>query len=118
MPEDIKLVPMDGRYYAEGRMVLRAPIKTDNADGTSSISIGFPVCKMHEAAADQAAIMAFLLNQGSAAKDLLDALRTAVADYDKSIEALRAAFPAQKITTEALWVAPARAAIAKSEAIT
>lgn len=116
MPEDIKLVPMDGRYYAEGRMVLRAPIKTDNADGTSSISIGFPVCKMHEAAADQAAIMAFLLNQGAAAQDLLAGAKLALATAESWIHDSQDG--TSSLESNLATLEPARIAIAKSEAIT
>lgn len=42
-------------YYAEDGMVWKRPVETENADGTKSISMGFPVCKMHEAAGDAAA---------------------------------------------------------------
>lgn len=57
----------DGSYYAEAGIVWKAPIRTPNADGTTCISIGFPVCTMHEAVgAGTAETVAKLMNAGEA----------------------------------------------------
>lgn len=57
----------DGSYYAEGRVVRKAPLSRKRDDGTTSITIGFPVCTISEYLADDAAAtLAELLNIGTA----------------------------------------------------
>ena len=63
-----------GPYTADGNVVRKKPETTKNADGSSSITIGFPVCVMHEAASGQAATVASLMNAGTYAPDMADAL--------------------------------------------
>lgn len=59
---------MDGRYYAENGKVWKAPVATKTETG-QSISIGFPVCTMHDAAGKEAAVtVAALMNLGAAAR--------------------------------------------------
>lgn len=36
---------MDGRYYAKGDRVYRAPLQKKNADGTTSTTMGFVACE-------------------------------------------------------------------------
>jgi hypothetical protein len=36
------------RYYAKGEVVFKAPVEKRKADGTTSITIGFPVCKVSD----------------------------------------------------------------------
>lgn len=58
---------MDGRYYGVPRsgLVYKAPVATPSLDGGTTISIGFPVCRMHDAAGREAAVtVAKLLNIG------------------------------------------------------
>lgn len=56
-------------YYAKDGVVWKAPVETVNEDGTKSISIGFPVCIMHDCvSADGAEAVAELLNLGARAK--------------------------------------------------
>lgn len=50
------------RYYAADDMVHKRPISTKKPDGGTSITIGFPVCRMHAAAGNQAEIVAAMLN--------------------------------------------------------
>lgn len=52
-------------YYAKDGMVWKHPIETMKLDGTLSITIGFPVCKMHDAVGEDAAeAVAQLMNIG------------------------------------------------------
>lgn len=58
----------DTPYYAKGGLVWKAPITTENPDGTKSMSMGFPVATMHECVGDDAAEeLANLMNAGHAA---------------------------------------------------
>lgn len=41
-------IPMDGRYFARGSQVWKAPKRTTNEGGGNTISIGFPVCIIAE----------------------------------------------------------------------
>ena len=47
----------DGSYYAQGRTVRRAPLEKPLPQGGKSISIGFPVCVLHDAVGDEAAVI-------------------------------------------------------------
>lgn len=69
---------MDGSYYAKGEVVYRAPLRKQKADGSSSISMGFPVCEMHEAAAGQAEILAAALNSHASLTLALEEARDAL----------------------------------------
>lgn len=61
-------------YYAKGGMVWKPPVYT-RTDGGMNISIGFPVCRMHEACGpEQAEAVAKLMNRGDAAEELIAAL--------------------------------------------
>jgi hypothetical protein len=65
----------DGSYYADGRTVFRNPVATVNPSGGKNITLGFPVCNLHDACPDEgAAIIAQCLN---AHDDLVAALREA-----------------------------------------
>lgn len=58
----------DGTYYAKHGMVWKRPERRRKPDGGTAISLGFPVCKMHEAVGDEAAeTVAALMNAGAAA---------------------------------------------------
>lgn len=39
-------IPMDGSFYTEGRKILKAPKETKREDGSSGITIGFPVAEV------------------------------------------------------------------------
>ncbi len=45
----------DGTFYAKGREVWKNSKETKHDNGTSSFSLGFPVCVLHDAAPDTAA---------------------------------------------------------------
>ena len=52
-------------YYAKNGMVWKHPLETLKDDGGKTISLGFPICKMHEAVGDDAAEqVANLMNLG------------------------------------------------------
>lgn len=52
-------------YYAKDGMVWKHPVSTENDDGSCSISLGFPICTMHEAVGAEAAEkVAALMNAG------------------------------------------------------
>lgn len=56
----------EGPYYAQAGMVWKRPVKTKNADGSTTISIGFPVCQMHDCVGPEAAAgVAHLMNVGA-----------------------------------------------------
>lgn len=62
-------------YYAEAGMVWKHPVSKRAEGGGMTISIGFPVCSMHEAVGDEAAAkVATLMNLGDAAEELIAAL--------------------------------------------
>ena len=55
-------------YYAKDGMVWKHPLET-KVEGGSRITIGFPVCKMHDAVGDKAAAsVAELMNLGHQAQ--------------------------------------------------
>lgn len=57
-----------GPYYAEHGMVWKDSIETANEDGSISVTMGFPVCTMHEIVGEDAAdTVAELMNAGDAA---------------------------------------------------
>jgi len=65
----------DGSYYAKHGLVYKRPLRRQKPEGGTAISLGFPVCKMHEAAGDDAAeTVAALMNRGEAHDDLVKAL--------------------------------------------
>lgn len=71
---------MDGTYYAKGDVVWKSPTSTDRPNGGRSISLGFPVCQMHESCSDQAAVVAAALNSHA---QLVAALERMLADLDE-----------------------------------
>lgn len=55
-------------YYAKDGVVFKSPVERKRPDGGMNITIGFPVCTMHEAVGDDAAeTVAQLMNAGEAA---------------------------------------------------
>jgi hypothetical protein len=61
-------------YYARDGRVFKSPVSRKHADGSTGITIGFPVCDMHDAAGDEAApVVAQLMNRGETLPDLLEA---------------------------------------------
>ena len=79
--------PDDGRYYAENGRVWKAPTKREKPDGSSNYSLGFPVCDLTEMCAGQEAALAELLNLGTEAPAMLDALRAIVREADRETPA-------------------------------
>lgn len=76
-PREIERSAADGAplYYAEGGVVWKRPIRTKTDHG-HSITIGFPVCEMHDAAGAAAAVsVAALMNRGGILPDLLELAR-------------------------------------------
>lgn len=64
---------VEGPYEARDGVVWKKPVETDHGDGKMSITIGFPVCLMHDVvggddeAKQQAAVaVANLMNAGHA----------------------------------------------------
>jgi hypothetical protein len=56
----------DPLYYAKGDTVYKRPVYKRNGNGTQDISIGFPVCVMHDVVGQEAAeTVAELMNAGS-----------------------------------------------------
>lgn len=70
-------------YQADGAIVRKLPAETKQADGTTLISVGFPVCRMSEYCGDQAETLAALLNDAEGVRDL----RTALADAHRVLSA-------------------------------
>lgn len=61
-----EIQPGVGPYYAKDGMVWKHPVYTKRDDGTTTITIGFPVCRMHDAVGDDAAeTVAQLMNAGA-----------------------------------------------------
>lgn len=60
--------PKNGPYYAKDGMVWKRPEHKSNPDGSTTITVGFPVCKMHDCVGpDAAAGVAHLMNVGTRA---------------------------------------------------
>jgi hypothetical protein len=51
-------------YYSKGETIWKRPVSRRVENGTL-ITMGFPVCTMHDAAKGQAAIVAQLMNAGA-----------------------------------------------------
>lgn len=72
-------------YYAKNGLVWKRPVYTEQEDGSTSISMGFPVCKLHEACAGQEKAFAKMLNEAEVAlpvalkalEELLDVVQMA-----------------------------------------
>lgn len=68
-----------GPYYANTDRVLKKPIHTNHNDGSTSITVGFPICIMHDAVGTEGgAIVAELMNRGDHFDDMLKALHAAL----------------------------------------
>lgn len=107
-------------YYAKDGMVWKSPVTTHNGDGSMSITIGFPVCKMHEAVGEDAAeAVAELMTRGDAAPDLLETIKLA---YDAMnymgdiLNGMDAVMPEDEQATTAAFSA-VRAALEKHDAL-
>ncbi len=106
-------------YYAKDGMVWKSPVTTHNAHGSMSITIGFPVCKMHEAVGEDAAgSVAELMTRGDAAPDLVQVIKLA---YDAMnymgdiLNGMDAVMPEDEQATTAAFTA-VRAALEKHDA--
>ena len=64
-------------YYAKDGKVWKAAIRKAGPNGGTSITMGFPVCTMHDVAEGQEALVAALMNRGDIADELLEALKAA-----------------------------------------
>jgi hypothetical protein len=61
-------------YYARDGRVFKSPVSRKHADGSTGITLGFPICDMHDAAGDEAApVLALLMNRGEVLPDFLEA---------------------------------------------
>ena len=55
-------------YHAKGRVIWKDSTETKHNDGSSSFSLAFPVCEMHECLAPpMAETIAEIMNRGEAA---------------------------------------------------
>lgn len=54
-------------YYVDGDQIRKRPVKTNKENGRSSVSLGFPICKLHDACKGQETTLATLLNLGTEA---------------------------------------------------
>ena len=74
--------PYDGRYYANRQSVFKAPAETMRPDGTSGISLGFPVCEVSDfISGDGPDQVADLMNAGAALPAVRSALEALLAAY-------------------------------------
>jgi hypothetical protein len=55
--------PMDGRFYAQGDVVRRAPLRKAQGDGRSSIMMGYSVCRADQFLKGGAELLAEILNE-------------------------------------------------------
>ncbi len=88
-------------YYAKDGKVFKAAVREPGPNGGTKITMGFPVCTMHDAAEGQEAAVAGLMNRGDIADELLKALKAVVRVADRQTAEFYAA----------------RAIIAKADAI-
>jgi hypothetical protein len=91
----------DGRYYARDGLVYKAPVQHDKPDGSTSFSLGFPVCKVLEYVGEDAAeTVALLMNQGEQATHLREvnaALRKALSQITWELDCINTASLARKV---------------------
>lgn len=77
----------DGSYYGKDGMVWKSPVRKNKEGGGYSISIGFPICKMHDAVGeDAAASVAALMNLGDCCVELATAAEKVMAGLNARIE--------------------------------
>lgn len=69
-------------YYAKNGRVWKAAIREAGPNGDTKITMGFPVCVIHDAAEGQEASVAALMNRGDIADELVDALKAARAKLE------------------------------------
>lgn len=99
-------------YYAKHGKVWKSAIRELGANGGTRITMDFPVCAMHDAAAGQEVLVATLMNRGDIADELVEALKALIqavateADASHSISGNMGA----RLTD-------ARAVVAKADAI-
>jgi hypothetical protein len=62
-------------YYANGATIHKAPVRTRNQNGSTNISLGFPVCELTDwVGEEQAETVAELLCRGERYDELVKAL--------------------------------------------
>jgi hypothetical protein len=77
---------MGAAYEAKGLVVHKLPVSTPKANGTTSVSVGFPVCTVTEWVGEEgAATVAELLNRA-------DADQAKIAALTEALELVRADF--------------------------
>jgi hypothetical protein len=77
--------PMDGTFYAKGRVIHRSPIEKVRPDGRTSISVGFPVCEVSEYLNENAAQkLADILNAHDPMLAALKAAREMLEEYENA----------------------------------
>ena len=60
-------------YHEDTRRIHQRPTTTENEDGSTSMSLGFPVCKVEEFITEPKGVLE-LMNKGDCHDDLLEAL--------------------------------------------
>jgi len=81
----------DCPYYAKDGRVWKSPVQRKNDDGSTTISIGFPVCRMDEAVGDGAAeTVAYLMNRGADRDPQFEEMVTLLRDLRLFAESMKA----------------------------
>ncbi|APT60036.1 hypothetical protein RGI145_22385 [Roseomonas gilardii] len=102
----------DGRYYARDGLVYKAPVQHDEPDGSTSFSLGFPVCKMLEYVGEDAAeTVALLMNQGEQATHLREVNAALVEALRDALNHMTLGYCAEDALLERINAALARAAV-------
>lgn len=65
-------------YYAKHGKVWKSAIREPGPNGGTKITMGFPVCIMHDAAEGQEVAVAALMNRGDIADELVEALKAII----------------------------------------
>ncbi len=71
-------------YYAKHGMVWKRPVEKKHEDGSTTVSLGFPVCKLHEACEGQEEQIAEMLCRAESHDALVKALEEAKAEGERT----------------------------------
>lgn len=70
-------------YYAKHGMVWKRPVEKKHEDGSTTVSLGFPVCKLHEACEGQEEQIAEMLCRAESHDALVKALEEARSEIEQ-----------------------------------
>lgn len=105
-------------YSAKGAVIHKAPVHTRNDDGSTNITLGFPVCEVSDwVGEDQASTVAELLCRGERYDELESAIRSAHWALEQAAEDLIAFETGTRVKQSVSTTTVITAALAKIVAL-